>query len=156
MKRRPADGVTKRLSMFFRRPGCEPGAHKTQKRGAMSPAPDRSRHCPSFWPARLAVGLELEVFFVCATHTANDSPLYNGSPVLRSRAWAIRNFGRHSVIKPCDVTPRHTRKQQRVSRKRRKDAKLRTGLLILMNELMFADFASLRPCGKLLIHRRAR
>jgi hypothetical protein len=35
-----------------------------KKREAMSPALHDSRHCPSFWPTRLADGLELEVFVV--------------------------------------------------------------------------------------------
>ena len=37
---------------------------KTKRRRAMSSTPsDRSRHCPSFGPTRLAAGLELEVFY---------------------------------------------------------------------------------------------
>ncbi len=74
---------------------------------AFLPINQSSIYCPSLWPTRLAVGLELEVFVVCAIRAANDSPRMGGSPVCsHSATSAFIQFSNG-----CDVTPRHTAKQ---------------------------------------------
>ena len=78
----------------------------------MSSTPfDRSRHCPSFGPTRLAVGLELEVFYTKCLQEER----FVIRPVFRLRETLVppchsslrSDFGRHSnfqtegMLLPC-------------------------------------------------------
>ena len=113
------------------------------------------RNCPSLWPTRLAVGLELEVFVVCAVVRQTIRPYHDGSPVLRSRAWAIRNFGRHSIIKRLRC---YSSLQTEATTLSRKDAKAqRKQKTVSTIQTPGPSFRlCLAPLRELLILQRAR